>query len=65
MDATPIRADETPELIDIITRHETVVVAVDEATPTLSAWLLSLNLEGFAATPLLADQTLLGVATAR
>jgi diguanylate cyclase (GGDEF)-like protein len=64
MDATPIRADETPELISLLTRHETVVVATEQASPSLRAWLESLTLEGFAVTPLLADQTLLGVATA-
>ena len=61
---TFIRADETPELVDVLTRHETGIITVDDATPSLRAWLIELDLDGFAVAPLLADQTMLGVATA-
>ncbi len=63
-DAKSIRAEDTPELVQILTRQETAVVTVADASDSLRRWLQTLNLEGFAVTPLLADQTLLGVATA-
>lgn len=62
--ATPIRADDTPELVEFLTRQETGVVLARDATPSLRAFLDSLNLEGLAVTPLVDGQTLLGAATA-
>ncbi|MDQ1673286.1 MAG: hypothetical protein QOC98_1848 [Frankiaceae bacterium] len=63
-DAKPIRADDTPEMLQMLTHQETALVTRGETVGPLREWLEAMNIEGVAATPLLADQTLLGVATA-
>jgi diguanylate cyclase (GGDEF)-like protein len=62
--ARPIRIEDLPELAALLTHQETSVIRAGSAPPALEAWLAALHLEGMAVTPLLADQTFLGVAAA-
>jgi diguanylate cyclase (GGDEF)-like protein len=64
MHAGPIRAEDTPELVDLLTRQEPKLVSVDSASAGLRQLLEALGLVGFMVVPLLGRGELLGVATA-
>ncbi|GAA2724928.1 putative bifunctional diguanylate cyclase/phosphodiesterase [Cellulomonas aerilata] len=64
MHAGPIRADDTPELVEMLARQEPRIIPADEATPALRDLLLALDLAGCVVVPLVAGGDLLGVATA-
>ncbi len=59
-----IRADETPELVDMLTQHAPTVLARQDMTSSLRALLEALEMAGLMAVPLLAGNDLLGVVTA-
>ena len=62
--ATTVRADTTPELAAILARHEPVLITAAEASGELAALLQRLDVGSVVVVPLLADQVLMGVATA-
>jgi diguanylate cyclase (GGDEF)-like protein len=62
--ATSIRADDTPELVDMLTRREPKLIATHGATPVLRQLLEGIHLDGCMVVPLLGRGELLGVASA-
>lgn len=61
---TPIRPEDTPELVEMLAQQETTVLSAETTTPALSHLLHGLGVVGLVATPLIADGKLMGVATA-
>ncbi|HEY3438785.1 MAG TPA: sensor domain-containing phosphodiesterase [Actinotalea sp.] len=64
MRATPVRADQTPELIGLLAHHEPVTVEIATASSELREMLSTLGTHTVLAMPLLSGDTLIGVATA-
>ncbi|WP_158274564.1 EAL domain-containing protein [Cellulomonas sp. WB94] len=62
--ATRIRADETPELVEMLTHHSPTVLCASEASPVLAALLAAAGTPSAVVVPLLAGDALLGVAAA-
>jgi len=62
--ATRIRADETPELVEMLTHHSPTVLRASEASPVLAALLTAAGTPSAVVVPLLAGDALLGVAAA-
>ncbi|MFP5348199.1 MAG: putative bifunctional diguanylate cyclase/phosphodiesterase [Actinomycetes bacterium] len=61
--STPIPLDGTPELMAILTRHQPQVLSLARSSAVVRQLMRSLHLERLTAVPLVADGTLLGVAT--
>ncbi|WP_345771927.1 diguanylate cyclase domain-containing protein [Geodermatophilus sabuli] len=59
-----LRAEDTPELVGLLTDHEARVLDAATCSPRVAALLETLGLTHVVAVPLLAGRTLLGVATA-
>ena len=57
-----IRADETPELLGLLTRRERLTLTAKGASPALSRLLLGIGAQSVVAVPLLAGDAFLGVA---
>jgi diguanylate cyclase (GGDEF)-like protein len=62
--ATRVRADETPELVEMLTHHSPTVIRASEASPVLAALLKTAGTPTVVVVPLLAGDALLGVAAA-
>jgi len=62
--ATRVRADETPELVEMLTRHSPTVIRASDASPVLAALLKAAGTPSAVVVPLLAGDALLGVAAA-
>ena len=62
--ATPIRAAQTPELIELLTHHRPVLLTASAASPELASLLRAVGSQSVVAVPLLAGDTLMGVVTA-
>ncbi len=60
----PIRASETPELVEMLTRHEPTVLRTEAMTPVLRGLLEALSFGALVGVPLLTGGRLLGVVTA-
>ncbi|GAA4972982.1 hypothetical protein GCM10023225_13080 [Kineococcus glutinatus] len=63
-DAALIRADETPELVALLTAQEPIVIHQEQASGPLGTLMERIGAVGCIVVPLLADERLLGVATA-
>jgi diguanylate cyclase (GGDEF)-like protein len=61
---TPLRPEDTPELMDLLTTREPRVVRAAESSPALRDLLTAIGVSDVVALPLLADGVFLGVATA-
>lgn len=62
--STRLRADETPELVEMLTHHSPTVIRASEASPVLAALLKAAGTPSAVVVPLLAGDALLGVAAA-
>ncbi|CAN5426093.1 hypothetical protein BH11ACT1_BH11ACT1_03610 [soil metagenome] len=62
--ATRLRADETPELVEMLTHHSPRVIRASESSPVLAALLAAAETRSAVVVPLLAGDALLGVAAA-
>ncbi len=58
-----IPADQTPELLGVLTRHDLIVITADGASPALAGLLRAIGVHTVVAAPLLAGDLLMGVAT--
>jgi len=59
---TLVRADQTPELVGLLTRHSPVIVEASAASPILGTLLDALGMQSVIVVPLLAGDSLMGVA---
>ena len=62
--STPIRADQTREMTDILAHHEPLLIELATASPEIAGLLRAIGVECVVAVPLLAGDTLMGVALA-
>ncbi len=62
--STPLRPEDTPELLDLLTTREPRIVRVAESSPALRELLAQIGVSDVVALPLLTDGVFLGVATA-
>ncbi|MCU1431755.1 MAG: diguanylate cyclase with sensor, partial [Actinotalea sp.] len=62
--ATPIRADETPEMVLMLAHHETVMVEARSSSAEVRALLEASGVESSMGVPLLAGDVLMGITTA-
>ncbi|MGV8978608.1 MAG: putative bifunctional diguanylate cyclase/phosphodiesterase [Cellulomonas sp.] len=62
--STRIRADETPELVEMLTHHRPTILRASESSPVLAALLATAGTPSVVVAPLLAGDALLGVAAA-
>ena len=61
---TPLRAEDTPELLELLTTREPRIIRAAGSSPAVNALLAQLGVTDVVALPLVADGTFLGVATA-
>jgi diguanylate cyclase (GGDEF)-like protein len=62
--STRLRADETPELVEMLTHHSPTVIRASGASPVLAGLLRAAGTPSAVVVPLLAGDALLGVAAA-
>ena len=61
---SPIRADQTPEMMDLLAHHEPLLIERATASGDLADLLTAIGVESVVAVPLLAGDALMGVALA-
>jgi len=60
----PIRAVDTPEIAVILSKHKSFLLSIDAASPALARLLGAIGVPSVIAVPLLAGDTLMGIAIA-
>ncbi|MCA0145789.1 GGDEF domain-containing protein [Blastococcus sp. LR1] len=61
---TPLRPEDTPELVGMLTEREPTIISVDTSSPALRRFLSEIDVTDVVAVPLVAGSVFLGVATA-
>ena len=61
---TPLRPEDTPELVELLTTREPRIIRAAHSSPAVGALLAQIGVTDVVALPLVADGTFLGVATA-
>jgi diguanylate cyclase (GGDEF)-like protein len=61
---TPLRPEDTPELVGMLTDREPRIISIDTSSPALRRFLAETDVTDVVAVPLVAGSTFLGVATA-
>jgi diguanylate cyclase (GGDEF)-like protein len=61
---TPLRPEDTPELLELLTTREPRIIRAVDSSPAVAGLLAQIGVTDVVALPLVADGTFLGVATA-